>query len=177
MCYFSILDMGERRVPPENKDEAVQKPKRPIFQSLIRGPGVLNFHLFCPRLYLGIEQKCCLLGERPYSCPVEGCGRTFTEHSSLRKHKLIHTGEKPYVCEICGKTFSQSGSRNAHQKRHTDTSKDKKRKTPSKSLPASVIVQGDDQVEHQGDILPQIENIDETGRVCDTVRVFELYFL
>lgn len=102
-------------------------------------------------------------GERPYSCPVEGCGRTFTEHSSLRKHKLIHTGEKPYVCEICGKTFSQSGSRNAHQKRHTDTSKDKKRKTPSKSLPASVIVQGDDQVEHQGDILPQIENIDETG--------------
>ena len=40
-----------------------------------------------------------------------------------------------------------------------------------------MIVQGEDQVEHQGDILPQIENIDETGRVCDTVRVFELYFL
>ena len=43
MCYFPILDMGERGVPPENKDEAVQKPKRPIFQSLISGPGVLNF--------------------------------------------------------------------------------------------------------------------------------------
>ena len=34
-----------------------------------------------------------------------------------------------------------------------------------------MIVQGDDQVEHQGDILPQIENIDETGRVCDTSLV------
>lgn len=42
MCYFPILDMGERGVPPKNKDEAVQKPKRPTFQSLIRGPGVLN---------------------------------------------------------------------------------------------------------------------------------------
>ena len=106
-----------------------------------------------------------LLGERPYSCPVEGCGRTFTEHSSLRKHKLIHTGEKPYVCEICGKTFSQSGSRNAHQKRNTDVNKDKRnKKAPSKSLPTSVIVQGDERA-HQGEMLPHIENIDETGTV------------
>lgn len=106
-----------------------------------------------------------LLGERPYSCPVEGCGRTFTEHSSLRKHKLIHTGEKPYVCEICGKTFSQSGSRNAHQKRHTDINKDKRsKKAPSKSLPTSVIVQGDNRV-NQGEMLPHIENMDETGSV------------
>lgn len=100
-------------------------------------------------------------GERPYSCPVEGCGRTFTEHSSLRKHKLIHTGEKPYICEICGKRFSQSGSRNAHQKRHTDVNKDiKNRKAPSKQLPASVIVQGDERGQH-GEILSHIENIDE----------------
>ncbi|KAK3751481.1 hypothetical protein QZH41_009182, partial [Actinostola sp. cb2023] len=57
-------------------------------------------------------------GERPYVCPFVTCGRSFTEHSSLRKHKLRHTGEKPYTCEICGKSFSQSGSRNAHEKRH-----------------------------------------------------------
>lgn len=105
-----------------------------------------------------------LLGERPYTCSVEGCGRTFTEHSSLRKHKLIHTGEKPYACEICGKTFSQSGSRNAHQKRHVDHNKSDKRakKTPSKNASASLIT--DDNDVHQT-ILPHIENMDETGDI------------
>lgn len=105
-----------------------------------------------------------LLGERPYTCPVEGCGRTFTEHSSLRKHKLIHTGEKPYACEICGKTFSQSGSRNAHQKRHVDQNKSDKRakKAPSKNASASLIT--DDNDVHQT-ILPHIENMDDTGDI------------
>lgn len=105
-----------------------------------------------------------LLGERPYTCSVEGCGRTFTEHSSLRKHKLIHTGEKPYACEICGKTFSQSGSRNAHQKRHVDQNKGDKRpkKAPSKNA-ASPLITDDSDV--QQTILPHIENMDDTGDV------------
>lgn len=104
-----------------------------------------------------------LVGERPYSCSVEGCGRTFTEHSSLRKHKLIHTGEKPYVCEICGKTFSQSGSRNAHQKRHADPNKNDKKakKAPSKTATTSMIGEDDNEV-HQ-EILPRFENMEDTG--------------
>ena len=34
-----------------------------------------------------------LLGEKPFLCEADGCGRSFAENSSLRKHMLVHSGE------------------------------------------------------------------------------------
>lgn len=37
-------------------------------------------------------------GEKPYNCPFEGCGRRFSLDYNLKTHKRIHTGDRPYVC-------------------------------------------------------------------------------
>jgi hypothetical protein len=34
-------------------------------------------------------------GEKPFACPVEGCGRHFSVISNLRRHKKFHKGEEP----------------------------------------------------------------------------------
>lgn len=34
-----------------------------------------------------------LSGEKPFLCEADGCGRSFAEYSSLRKHMLVHSGE------------------------------------------------------------------------------------
>ena len=44
-------------------------------------------------------------GERPYVCTIPGCGKRFTEYSSLYKHHVVHTHSKPYACPHCGKTY------------------------------------------------------------------------
>lgn len=36
---------------------------------------------------------CLLPGEKPFLCEADGCGRSFAEYSSLRKHMLVHSGE------------------------------------------------------------------------------------
>jgi uncharacterized Zn-finger protein len=47
-------------------------------------------------------------GERPYVCDV--CNKSFMKKSDLITHKRIHSGERPHVCDVCYKAFSDWSS-------------------------------------------------------------------
>ena len=48
--------------------------------------------------------------------PCEFCHKRFPTPSKLHRHKLVHSGEKPYICAVCLKGFTQKVHLNTHKK-------------------------------------------------------------
>lgn len=54
-------------------------------------------------------------GERPHECPR--CGLGFKKKSVMRKHIMTHSGIRPYVCTFCSIGFPQRNRLMSHWKK------------------------------------------------------------
>lgn len=55
-------------------------------------------------------------GEKPYECNV--CKRKFRQSNTMKTHMKIHSNIKPYKCVICEKAFSFKASLSKHRQTH-----------------------------------------------------------
>ena len=55
------------------------------------------------------------LGPQKYGCPF--CSKIMQQPSWLKRHILIHTGEKPFCCEFCDYKTNQKGHLEKHMRR------------------------------------------------------------
>ena len=54
-----------------------------------------------------------------FPCNHPGCAKIFPSKFSLRRHIVVHSGIKPYICDICGKKFAMSQYLKEHLGCHT----------------------------------------------------------
>ncbi|XP_028832081.1 ras-responsive element-binding protein 1 isoform X2 [Denticeps clupeoides] len=79
------------------------------------------------QLTMHIRQHNTDSGNTDHACSI--CGKSLSSASSLDRHMLVHSGERPYKCRVCGQTFTTNGNMHRHMKIHD--------KEPSSALTAS----------------------------------------
>ncbi|XP_067910551.1 ras-responsive element-binding protein 1 isoform X5 [Heterodontus francisci] len=68
------------------------------------------------QLTMHIRQHNTDTGGNTHSCSI--CGKSLSSASSLDRHMLVHSGERPYKCSICYQAFTTNGNMHRHMKIH-----------------------------------------------------------
>lgn len=113
----SISDSSLRQHPADSDTSSrvppVYVPPIKSYKNRPRGPRPTNFN---KELY-GLYRNQLVL--KKFICPH--CGRRCLKKSDLTRHIRVHTGEKPYACELCLKRFGEKHNFYNHMRRaHPD---------------------------------------------------------
>ncbi|XP_051737490.1 ras-responsive element-binding protein 1 isoform X2 [Ctenopharyngodon idella] len=85
------------------------------------------------QLTMHIRQHNTDSGNSDHCCSI--CGKSLSSASSLDRHMLVHSGERPYKCTVCHQTFTTNGNMHRHMKIHEKDSASSIPSSPTLSPP------------------------------------------
>ncbi|XP_076357891.1 ras-responsive element-binding protein 1-like [Tachypleus tridentatus] len=127
---LSAVERGGNKTSPTRKGteekaafECSQSQERlyscPLCEEVVDSPHSFTFH---------IRQH----NPNNYNRTCRVCGKTLSSTSSLDRHMLVHSGERPFNCKICNMAFTTNGNMHRHMRTHSATDKYQESKNISK---------------------------------------------
>ncbi|XP_051050390.1 ras-responsive element-binding protein 1 isoform X2 [Phodopus roborovskii] len=100
---------GPNRIGRRNQETKEEKSSYncPLCEKICNTQHQLTMH---------IRQHNTETGGADHSCSI--CGKSLSSASSLDRHMLVHSGERPYKCTVCGQSFTTNGNMHRHMKIH-----------------------------------------------------------
>ncbi|XP_048473770.1 zinc finger protein 653-like [Rhincodon typus] len=114
--------------PKEAAQKTPHKPKRKKGGYIIDADGMFQLfhcpHEGCSQVYITLNsfQNHVNLVHRKGKtkvCSHPGCGKRFYLSNHLRRHMIIHSGVRDFICETCGKSFKRKNHLEVHRRMHT----------------------------------------------------------
>lgn len=119
------VDMGEVDVDSETESETTDNAATTISTTTIstkiipdtrNASKVQNFLDRIPAIRRRGYNQLGVISRKEFPCPM--CKRAFGSRHNLKRHYMIHTGEKPYSCRQCRKPFREYSTLKKHMVTH-----------------------------------------------------------